>query len=1252
MTNTLTVNGFKGHLLALNGIYKQQGMNHAKTLWKKNAEMQGTTECSLYYWDNRDGDHLMGWWMAPEVGGTQVWAYSPSSSQNPPPTGWKVPWNGPVDPQITMQLKTLVQGGGAPQITTSSIMSNIMQAHQKPMDPRQKAARERNLNQVNAGITSAENAVSKMKGADACKAGFDFKKCQSMASSSIANAQRCLDGHMKYGGIDQSTALPAKQRLQELQAEIQALQAQRQIDLQTKLEYLKTNAVRELTELIFKAESLIDKTKDAAAIFTCEMAEHIKPEDTVAAKEKSDLQAVPAAEALRTAKETHIMREAEMRQYPPAEVTPIRESIKPLLVRLSTAEKDLNAIKMTIMNHYRKAQQLLAKKKRADDAIAAQQEKERLIKVNKGLVGLASQLLVVVEETCNECGTDAETEKYREAEAFCLGIKNEVKRIMQDEKETLPHSRPQLNNFIVKMDVFINKMKLAVKAKEDEDRDKVRRAAVQVAVAAKKKQAKMSNDEYWAKVAGKSESIKQSQFERFIKTLGITCDCPQLLFQEACRCISAKTTELTKDEFFLHIMHVYYMISKPSPLQKKEDSNVKCGTVEPETVVEIIEGPKEVENKSRAQITYNLKNDVVDGWITIRDKGEDLAVRYSPHYVVLTETVLTDVFELTGFKVVRRIKPDEKVRALKAPVLNTESSMWRVYVMTEQDEKVWVTIASNRGTPLLKNIPLTEVQNAGTEPVPYDEEKMNERLRNMALANLSECQVLIDTVKDAKEKIEEKVDEIEKMDDDDYAIEKDEAANAATIVDNHLAAQKEASQKAFGKAKQMMGIQNIQGGAFDDVKEELMQFQVYLSQANADINALKTKYMGFMTNIKKREHTRKMAEELAHNEAEAKRIMAEVGPYAEKLEKLATAADELENRALPTLADTLPDFMEKMKAVETANNEIDVAAREVKEWVENNTPKSQKRPLHTAHTELSKHRTRCSNVLHKCRQMKNNIVILTKNLREKVRIEFSLCMKKMVAEKKKTAEEIFTAEFGADTVELNTFVEFGNRMIPNVPFFEEVVKGTVGSTPTIAKIQMEKFIDVSYRCTKRGLITDGMEIKSCKRLKFIEPEEIVEILQAHELDPTTSLVRIKGKASDGVEGYITMKGNKGSTYFKLQQNGYKVIKDTVFTDKWEMVDFKVLRRLKEGDVLLGLTPPQWEEKSGLWRMKAQALDGKENDIGWVTTKGSQGSSFLLNCEIPDKIEPREDADAADPKDSDANEDGEKETGDADVEMTA
>ena len=110
-------------------------------------------------------------------------------------------------------------------------------------------------------------------------------------------------------------------------------------------------------------------------------------------------------------------------------------------------------------------------------------------------------LLVVVEETCNECGTDAETEKYREAEAFCLGIKNEVKRIMQDEKETLPHSRPQLNNFIVKMDVFINKMKLAVKAKEDEDRDKVRRAAVQVAVAAKKKQAKMSNDEYWAKVS-------------------------------------------------------------------------------------------------------------------------------------------------------------------------------------------------------------------------------------------------------------------------------------------------------------------------------------------------------------------------------------------------------------------------------------------------------------------------------------------------------------------------------------------------------------------------------------------------------------------------------------------------------------------------------------------------------------------------------------------------------------------------------
>merc|ERR1719158_282367 len=54
----------------------------------------------LYFWDERDGEQLHGWWLAPEVGGAHVWAMSPIGSGTPPQSGWKVPWHGRVNPKV------------------------------------------------------------------------------------------------------------------------------------------------------------------------------------------------------------------------------------------------------------------------------------------------------------------------------------------------------------------------------------------------------------------------------------------------------------------------------------------------------------------------------------------------------------------------------------------------------------------------------------------------------------------------------------------------------------------------------------------------------------------------------------------------------------------------------------------------------------------------------------------------------------------------------------------------------------------------------------------------------------------------------------------------------------------------------------------------------------------------------------------------------------------------------------------------
>ena len=74
MAHNLTVSGFDGHLSPLNGSYTTQpGDNHGKPKYSKpTKEIEGCTASCVYYWDDRDGPDMNGWWVAPIVGGEQV----------------------------------------------------------------------------------------------------------------------------------------------------------------------------------------------------------------------------------------------------------------------------------------------------------------------------------------------------------------------------------------------------------------------------------------------------------------------------------------------------------------------------------------------------------------------------------------------------------------------------------------------------------------------------------------------------------------------------------------------------------------------------------------------------------------------------------------------------------------------------------------------------------------------------------------------------------------------------------------------------------------------------------------------------------------------------------------------------------------------------------------------------------------------------------------------------------------------------
>jgi len=88
------------------GEYVEEGMNHGRQYFRKQrvAGKKGP-EVILFYWDDRDGKELTGWWFGDRLGGGQVWAHVASSMQTPPRVGWQCPVDCPVVKHIVCAPK-------------------------------------------------------------------------------------------------------------------------------------------------------------------------------------------------------------------------------------------------------------------------------------------------------------------------------------------------------------------------------------------------------------------------------------------------------------------------------------------------------------------------------------------------------------------------------------------------------------------------------------------------------------------------------------------------------------------------------------------------------------------------------------------------------------------------------------------------------------------------------------------------------------------------------------------------------------------------------------------------------------------------------------------------------------------------------------------------------------------------------------------------------------------------------------------
>merc|ERR1712139_444288 len=87
----------------VHGTYSPHSENHGRTVFRKDTLFNGL-QVLIYFWDDRDGDELAGWWFAPSIGGDQVWAFAEGEGNKPPTSKWRVPHDGPVDAGLRVKV--------------------------------------------------------------------------------------------------------------------------------------------------------------------------------------------------------------------------------------------------------------------------------------------------------------------------------------------------------------------------------------------------------------------------------------------------------------------------------------------------------------------------------------------------------------------------------------------------------------------------------------------------------------------------------------------------------------------------------------------------------------------------------------------------------------------------------------------------------------------------------------------------------------------------------------------------------------------------------------------------------------------------------------------------------------------------------------------------------------------------------------------------------------------------------------------
>jgi len=139
----------------------------------------------------------------------------------------------------------------------------------------------------------------------------------------------------------------------------------------------------------------------------------------------------------------------------------------------------------------------------------------------------------------------------------------------------------------------------------------------------------------------------------------------------------------------------------------------------------------------------------------------------------------------------------------------------------------------------------------------------------------------------------------------------------------------------------------------------------------------------------------------------------------------------------------------------------------------------------------------------------------------------------------------------------------------------------------------------SYVCTATVAMTDLQDIKDCKVLRKMAVDEAFTLIEG-PVTEENGMTRVKGKsAKDDKEGWITIKGNAGTTYAKCNEKLY-TIKQTVSLQQKFASDSTTLGDLAAGETFDLLEGPREETPAPLNRIQVRTKG--DAVVGWISMR--------------------------------------------------